>query len=119
IRDNTAGGGIALYGVVYDVRNCFVARNLGTFGGVYIDVFSKGRFAFNTVVDNKSSTYAGGVECAPRGPGVTVPLESSIVFGNATTMEGSQFGPSCGFSAVVAGVGETSPASGLVKVLPS
>ena len=119
IRDNTAGGGIAFYGVTYDVRNCFIARNLGTVGGVFIDIFSQGRFAFNTVVDNKSSTYAGGVECAPRGPGVTVPLEWSIVFGNTVNMEGSQFGPSCGFNAVVVGRKEDSQAAGLIREIPS
>jgi hypothetical protein len=112
LRDNS-GGGLGLHSANYDVRNCFIAHNPGGFGGVLLEgLVMSGRFAFNTVRDNRGNDSVGGISC-----GLAIGkamIESSIVISNSLrstriVKAGTQFGDTCQLTNVVAGAGEMFP----------
>lgn len=114
IVDN--GGGVTLYAVVFDVRNNYIANNKGVFGGVFTDALALGSLAFNTIRDNRSSMYAGGVECSYRFAGGKIAIANSIVFGNTAGVDGNQWSENC--QPLVIAAGAKASGNGVLSVDP-
>jgi hypothetical protein len=104
-----AGGGVSISGCSFSIVNNMIVENGGatsTFGGVKLDSVTGAihDFKFNTVANNTGLSGANtGVTCSNLF--VSMPLNSSIIYGNTVGGSGAQVGGDSHCSASYSDIG--------------